>query len=180
MKCIIRIPLPTWAVKYYRCQHQDKLEADGITLNQTAKDMIGKIITGYMRKTAFDAWYFFDGSGSHLRINIPFKYNRHGLTEQDLKQLSDILLDFAQRSLCMQVALIASMPGVSRELAIRETFRQMDITEEDYDPSHFRRYFDRYGHHSFGMDFHAFRSEVTRSLKAIYNEGFVEHLSGQK
>lgn len=174
MKCLIRVPLAAWAVKYFQAHHRDRLDVDGITLNQTAKDLIGKIISGYMRKTAFEPWYFFDGKTPHLRIHLPLKYNRHGLTEQDLKNLSDILMDFAQRSICMQVALIASMPGVSRERAIRETFHQMRITEEDYDPSHFRRYFDRYGHDSLGMDFKAFRSEVTRSLKAIYDDKFVD------
>lgn len=170
MRIIVRIPLDAWAVRYFISCHRDQLEPDGKTIRQTAKDLIGKLVTGYMRKTAFEAWYMGIPSESHLRISLPGNYAKHGLTEADTGLLKDFLTDLAQREICLRVAMAASMPGVSRALSIREVFRANGITDEEYDQGHFRRYFDRYAAGSLGVDFKSFRSEVTRSLKEIYGQ----------
>lgn len=168
MRIIVRIPLDAWAVKYFQACHRNSLESDGVTIRQTAKDLLGKLITGYMRKTAFEPWYLGIPKGPHLRISLPATYSRHGLTVGDMNLLKDFLTDLAQREICLRVAMAASMPGVSRALSIREVFRANGITDEEYDQGHFRRYFDRYAADSLGVDFRVFRPEITRTLKEIY------------
>lgn len=175
MKCLIRIPFSdsnSWVVKFIQYQHRHTMDTDGITIVQTARDMIGKLVTSYMRKTMFDMWYMPPKSGPHLRIYIPENYNKHGLTEGDVKNLSDILKDMAQRDLCFMVMVYASNPGVNREEVVRRLWDQIGINDDEYDMEHFRRYFDRYGKNSTGAEFLDFRKEVTRSLKAIYDEKF--------
>ena len=176
MRIVVRIPLDSWAVRYFISCHRDHLEPDGKTIRQTAKDLLGKLVTGYMRKTAFEAWYMPVPKESHLRISLPANYARHGLTLEDTKLLRDFLTDLAQREICLRVAMAASMPGVSRALSIREVFKANNITDEEYDQGHFRRYFDRYSADSLGVDFKAFRAEVTRSLKEIYGPVIVRIL----
>lgn len=170
MRIIVRIPLSEWAVKHLINTNRHRLDADGITIQQTAKDFIGKLITGYMRKTIFDAWSMAIPTESHVRISLPMNYARFGLTAQDLVNLSDMLTDLSQREICREVALIASMPGVSRAMAIREVFAHYGISDEEYDQGHFRRYFDRYAKGSLGAEFPEFRKEITRTLKEIYGE----------
>jgi hypothetical protein len=176
MKCLIRIPFAAkdgWVIKFLTYQHRHLMDADGKTINLTAKDYIGKLVTSYMRKTIFDSWYMVHPKENHLRINLPINYNRYGLTKGDYENLSDILKDIAQRELCMLVMIHASLPGVSREEVARRLWEQMGMTDDDYDMEHFRRYFDRYGHNSTGTEFLDFRAEVTKSLKAIYDEKFL-------
>jgi hypothetical protein len=174
MKCIVRIPVQPWVQRFFlkMCEHQ--LDTDGITIVQSSKDLLGKLITGYMRKTAFEAWYMSVPTGTHLRIALPISYNRYGLTRQDLDNISDIMDQFAKKELCFKVAVLASLPGVSRSHSIRECFAIEGITDEEYDQSHFRRYFDRYCKDSLGRSFYDFRKEVTRSLKEIYDPIMVE------
>ena len=157
-----------WAVKFFQHQNRHKLDTDGITIVHTAKDMVGKLVSGYMRKTIFDVWDMHIPEVSHLRVALPSSYSRHGLTKQDLENLSDILEQIAKKELCLMVAMAACMPGVSRSHAIREILGQVGITDEEYDHSHYRRYFDRYSHDSLGVDFLTFRKEVTRTLKEIW------------
>jgi hypothetical protein len=166
--------MESWAVKFYQNQNRHKLAPDGITIIHTAKDMIGKLITGYMRKTIFDAWDMHIPKGSHLRVALPGNYSRHGLTREDVRNLSDILEQIAKKDICLMVAMAACQPGVSRSHSIREVFEQMGITDEEYDQGHFRRYFDRYGKDSLGVDFLTFRKEVTRTLKEIYGRVIVD------
>jgi hypothetical protein len=177
MRIIVRIPLDPWAVRYFMSCHRESLEPDGKTIRQTAKDLLGKLVTGYMRKTAFEAWYMGVPKESHLRISLPGNYARHGLTEADTMMLRDFLTDLAQREICLRVAMAASMPGVSRALSIREVFKANGITDEEYDQGHFRRYFDRYAADSLGVDFRVFRSEITRTLKEIYGPVIEELIS---
>ena len=169
MKCIVRIPLEPWCIRFFLHQNAHTLDADGITIVQTAKDLLGKIITGYMRKTIFDNWYMAIPSQPHIRIALPQNYNRHGLTKEDTENISSILEQFAKKELCYQVALYSSLPGVSRAITIRKIFEKIGITDEEYDQGHFRRYFDRYAKDSLGRDFLDFRPEVTRALKEIYD-----------
>ena len=170
MRIIVRIPLSEWAVRHLIHTNQHRLDDDGTTIQQTAKDFIGKLITGYMRKTIFDAWSMAIPTDSHLRVALPMNYARYGLTAQDLVNLSDMLTDLAQREICREVAMIASMPGISRAMTIREVFAVRGITDEEYDQGHFRRYFDRYAKGSLGAEFPEFRREITRTLKEIYGE----------
>jgi hypothetical protein len=173
MKCLIKIPFAPkdgWAVKFLQYQHRHLMDEDGRTIHLTAKDYVGKLITSYMRKTIFDPWYMIPPTGNHLRVYVPGNYNRYGLSKGDLENLSDILKDIAQRELCLMVMVYASLPGVSRESVARKLWAQMGITDDDYDMEHFRRYFDRYGHNSVGTGFLDFRSEVTKVLKAVYEE----------
>ena len=79
----------------------------------------------------------------------------------------------------LMVATFPSMPGISRSKAIRCTFNLMDITDEEYDMSHFRRYFDRYADDSIGKDFREFRGDVTRSLKEVYDAEFIDYVAGK-
>lgn len=174
MKCIVRIPISSWAVRYFLSQNRHKLAPDGKTIHHTAKDMIGKIVTGYMRKTAFEQWYMAMPEGPHLRIGLPEAYYRFGLTREDLENLSDILEQIAKKDICYKVAITASLPGVSRAAAIREVFRMEGITDEEYDQGHFRRYFDRYCQDSLGKPFPDFRKEITRALKEIYDPLMVD------
>jgi hypothetical protein len=180
MRIIVRIPLNEWAVKHLIHTNRHRLEPDGITIQQTAKDLIGKLVTGYMRKTIFDAWSMAIPSESHLRISLPVNYSRYGLTAQDLVNLSDMLTDLAQREICREVALIASMPGISRAMAIREVFVWYGISDEEYDQGHFRRYFDRYSKGSLGAEFPEFRKEITRTLKEIYGPLVGAFLEGEQ
>lgn len=177
MRIIVRIPLDPWAVRYFLSCHRDSLEDDGKTIRQTAKDFLGKLVTGYMRKTAFEPWYMTVPKDSHLRISLPGMYARHGLTIGDMNLLRDFLTDLAQREICLRVAMAASMPGVSRALSIREVFKAFNITDEEYDQGHFRRYFDRYAADTMGVDFKVFRAEVTRTLKEIYGPVIEELVS---
>jgi hypothetical protein len=180
MRIIVRIPLSEWAVRHLIHTNRHKLDADGVTIQQTAKDFVGKLVTGYMRKTIFDAWTFRIPTESHLRISLPINYSKHGLSEQDLVNLSDMLTDLAQREICREVALIASMPGISRARSIREVFAVHGITDEEYDQGHFRRYFDRYAKGSLGADFLAFREQITRTLKEIYGDAMWEVIGETK
>lgn len=165
-----------WAVKFYRYQNQHKLEKDGVTISQTAKDKIGKMVTSYMRKTIFDMWYMGQVEDSHLRVTLPGSYARHGLTKADIDNIGDMMEDEARDRICLMVGSMAANPGISRSLAIRKVMELMDISEDEYDLSHFRRYFDRYGINSFGKDFLDFRKEITRTLKQIYDAGYVEYM----
>ena len=176
MNVLIRIPMQAWAVKFYLYQNRHKLDRDGVTIHQTAKDKIGKMITSYMRKTIFDLWYMGKVDESHLRVYLPGSYARHGLTKEDIRNIGDMMEDEARDRICLMVASMAANPGISRSLAIRKVLELMDISEDDYDLSHFRRYFDRYGANSFGTDFLNFRKEITRTLKQIYDAGYVEYM----
>ena len=172
MKCLVRIPFlqsDSWVPKFIQYQNRHLIDPDGVTIHQTARDMVGTLITSYMRKTIFDAWYFPRPTGPHLRVYLPINYNKHGLSRGDLDNLSEILKDIAQRDLCLMVMIYASMPGMNREEVVRRLWEQIGITDDEYDMEHFRRYFDRYGKNSTGADFIDFRKEVTRSLKAIYD-----------
>ncbi|WP_373399706.1 hypothetical protein V8V91_08615 [Algoriphagus halophilus] len=173
-KCLVRIPLPAWAVKFYLHRQRHKLAEDGISIHQTAKDFLGKLVTGYMRKTFFDPWYVGIPQTSHLRIWLPGTYNRHGLTKQDYENLSDMLKDLAQQELCFQVALFTTLPCVNCAQAIRITWDLLGLTDEDYDQEHFRRYFDRYNKHAIGTDFPDFSEDVNRHLKAFYDVHYLE------
>lgn len=172
MKCLIRIPFSeeyAWVVKFYQWQNRHKMDVDGITVLQTAKDKIGVILTSYMRKTIFDPWCMAQPDQPHLRVMLPVNYNRYGLTAGDLDAISNILKRLAQESLCMMVMIYPSLPGVNREEVIRAVWKLIGLTDDDYDMEHFRRYFDRYAKNSVGAEFLNFRSEVTRVLKAIYD-----------
>lgn len=176
MKCLVRIPFSkndSWVPKFIQYQNRHLLDADGVTIHQTARDLVGKLVTSYMRKTIFDPWYFPKPTGPHLRVYIPINYNKHGLSHGDLLNLSEILKDMAQHQLCWMVMVYACNPGVNREEVVRRLWDQIGITDDEYDMEHFRRYFDRYGKNSTGAEFLDFRKEVTRSLKAIYDEKFV-------
>lgn len=166
IKCIVRIPMASWAVNYFLSQNRHKLAPDGITIQHTAKDMIGKIVTGYMRKSTFDNCTV--PTGSHLRIALPANYFRYGLLQKDIDNLTSVLEHIAKKDICYKVAVIACMPGVSRSHSIRVVFEKLGISDEEYDQGHFRRYFDRYGKESIGAEFKEFRKEVTRTLKEIY------------
>jgi hypothetical protein len=176
MKCLIRIPFAPeygWVVKFYQWQNRHQLDTDGLTIVQSAKDKLGEILTSYMKKTIFDPWCMGIPSGPHLRIALPLNYNRHGLTSGDLKAISTILKKIAQDDLCQMVMIHASLPGVSREQVIRAIWELIGLTDDDYDMEHFRRYFDRYGKNSVGAEFLNFQTEVTKVLKAVYDERFV-------
>jgi hypothetical protein len=168
MKCIVRIPLEPWCIRFIVYQNAHKLDSDGITIHQSAKDLLGKIVTGYMRKTIFDQWYMAIPSQPHIRIALPPSYNKYGLTKEDTENISSILEQFAKKELCFQVAVYASEPGVSRANVIRKVFNHYGITDDDYDLGHFRRYFDRYSKDALGRDFLDFRAEITPTLKQIY------------
>lgn len=172
MKCIVRIPMARWAVKFFLKENRHNLEDDLITVRQTAKDKIGKIITGYMRKTMFDTWYMGVPDDSHLRVALAGNYAKHGLTKKDLEVLQGVLEEMARDKIVFMVAVFASLPGVSRSQSIRKVLEGCGITEEEYDQSHFRRYFDRYCADSLGVSFKDFRAEVTRALKEIFGEVF--------
>lgn len=174
MKCIVRIPVQTWVQRFYLRMNEHNLDTDGITINQNATDLIGKIITGYMRKSLFDHWYMAIPDGCHLRIALPISYSRYGLTKQDMENLSDILEQFAKKQICFKVAVLAALPGMSRAKSIRETFALEGITDEEYDQGHFRRYFDRYCKDALGKSFYDFSHEFNRSLKEIYDPMMVE------
>lgn len=166
--------MQAWAVKFYLWQNSHKLEADGVTVSQTAKDKIGKLLTSYMRKTIFDNWYMGPAKGPHLRVSLPIQYSRHGLTSADLINISDILEEQARDLICAFIGGDAARPGISRALAIREYMNMFGISDDEYDYSHFRRYFDRYAINTFGKAFPDFRHEVTRTLKEIYDPMIME------
>jgi len=173
MKCLVRIPFDkkdSWVVKYYLWKNRHNLEPDGLTVQQSAKDMIGEILTSYMSKTFFDIWYVGVPDGPHLRVSLPAKYSRYGLTTRDYKAISNILKKIAQDALCGFVMTEASLPGVNREQVIRAVWKMIGLTDDDYDMEHFRRYFDRYGQNSTGSEFLNFRTEVTKVLKVVYDE----------
>lgn len=173
MRCLVRIPFEikdAWVVKYYIWQNTHRLDADGLTIVQSAKDKLGEILTSYMKKTIFDPWCMALPSTPHIRIALPSNYNRFGLTSGDLKAISQILKKIAQDDLCQMVMIYASLPGVNREQVIRALWKLIGLTDDDYDMEHFRRYFDRYGQNSTGTSFLNFQNEVTRALKPIYDE----------
>jgi len=177
MKCLVRIPFSAtdaWVIKFLRYQHRHLLAEDRLTIQATAKDFLGKLLTSYMRKTIFDAWYMPKPDKNQLRVMIPANYNRHGLSLGDLENLANILKDIAQRELCMLVNINGSLPGVSREQVIRAVWEMIGLNDDDYDMEHFRRYFDRYGRNATGAEFLDFQTEVTKVLKAIYDGKFKE------
>ena len=174
MKCLVRIPMPSWAVRYFIHQNRHKLLTDGVTISHTAKDMIGKLVTGYMRKTCFENWHMANVNESHLRLALPEYYNRFPLTKSDLKNLAEILESIARNDICYKVAVNASLPGVSLAMSIRQVFEIEGITDEEYEHGHFRRYFQRYSADSLGKKFPDFRKETTRALKEIYDSKLVE------
>lgn len=173
MKCLVRIPLDPWVVKFFIWKNRTRLQSDGITIEQTAKDTIGKLLTSYMQKTIFDMWYMANREEPHLRIVIPAVHFRNGLTKGDLKALSSILKDIAQDQLCLMLMSYGSLPGVSREKVIRGLWEMIGLTDDDYDMEHFRRYFDRYGYNSTGTDFLSFQKEVSKVLKPKFDQQFV-------
>ncbi|MBS4070682.1 MAG: hypothetical protein KGZ90_05110 [Algoriphagus sp.] len=117
-----------------------------------------------------------DFQGEYLKIKLPSYYSKYGLSEEKMIQIGLFLDQICRNDLVMHVGLLACFPEFSRASSIRIVLSFYGITDEEYDPSSFRRYFDRYSNQSLGEEFLVYRTRFNAFLKNYIDNKFGKEL----
>lgn len=102
---------------------------------------------------------------TYLELILPAAYINYGIEESKAKKLGQIIDDLCMEEITLFVANLSSLPEFSRSASIRIAFEFFGISVEEYDLSHYRRYFDRYSKKITGSEYHFYRKKFTLFIK---------------
>lgn len=106
-----------------------------------------------------------DHQETYLEFILPTIYKNYGIEEKKAKLIGQIIDDLCMEEITVFVANLSSLPEFSRSASIRIAFEFFGISVEEYDTSHYRRYFDRYVRHITGSEYHFYRKKFTLFIK---------------
>src|SRR5690606_30400749 len=102
---------------------------------------------------------------TYLELILPVIYKNYGIEEEKAKKLGQIIDDLCMEEITLFVANLSSLPEFSRSASMRIAFEFFGISVEEYDVSHYRRYFDRYSKKITGSEYHLYRKKFTLFIK---------------
>lgn len=110
-----------------------------------------------------------------LKVKLSKHLSRYGLSEKNLYSIGFLLDRICRNDLVMHVGLLACFPEFSKASSVRIIFEFYGITDEEYDPGHFRRYFDRYSDQSMGEEFLKYRRRFN-----LFLQEYIQRKYGKK
>ncbi|EKB47617.1 hypothetical protein [Cecembia lonarensis] len=167
---ILRVPVPPFAKNLILSKFSEKLVNDRfLDFRKMYKYHLGFAIKSFLEKDLERYVYIpKNPDKDYIEFILPKGYLTYGISEENEKKLSRYFELYAKNDLVILTSVLSFLPGVSRTQAIRTAFEYYNITDEEYDQTHFRRYFDRYGKSFIGDHWYKTRRQFTVHLKKFF------------
>ncbi len=171
MNAIVKVPVSRFVKSYIFEKYKDHILDEKYLDLRRSRNGLFRLIKEYIDESGKD-FEIPDPSiftEEKLEILLPQAFIKKGLSSFHSKKVGKLLNSVVKYEMINFVSILASLPFFSKTAAIRIFYNQYYLTDEHYDFSHFRRYFDRYCFTVSGEEF--------KSISKRFNSFLIEYIN---